>query len=160
MALTTALSVASFSVVLAEAFGAVMLSTLIPATFVETANTLKRIAKQRADSGQPVSDSDAEGALTPLASLPGVDAIRDAIRNVAAATAEPSDLHLLLPKHATIDAEFEFHGQEEYAANVGVGAQIQLVTVNAGYSSLYSVSSSNKVKLHVQFETVKVTIAP
>jgi hypothetical protein len=64
----------------------------------------------------------------------------------------------LLPKTASIDAEFEFHGSERYGANANVGAQIEIVTVNAGYSALYEARSSNKVKLHVDFETVSVTI--
>jgi hypothetical protein len=160
--LSTAVSVASFSVVLAETFGAVMLSTLIPATFVETANTVKRLAKSKADQNPPATPSDTEltGATAALDKLPGIDAIRDAIRNIAAATAEPSELNLLLPRSATIDAEFEFHGNERYSANLQAGAQINVVNITAGYSALYETSSRNKVKLHIEFSSVPVTIAP
>jgi hypothetical protein len=160
--MSTALSVASFSVVLAETFGAVMLSTLIPATFVETASTMKRLAKHHADANTPPAEAEPalNSALAPLESIPGIPALRDTLRNVAAATAEPTDLHLLLPKKAAIDAEFEFHGSESMEAGASVGGQIKLVTVEAGFSALYSVSSSNKVKLHIEFETVNFTIAP
>jgi hypothetical protein len=160
MAVTTAVSVASFSVVLAETFGAVMLSTLIPATFVETANTLKRLTKRHADENTTPTEAETNAVLSALESLPGIPAIEDALRNVAAATAEPTNLNLLLPKSAVIDAEFEFHGSEAYSAEASVGAMVKLVTVEAGYSALYSVSSSNKVKLHIEFETVNLTIAP
>jgi hypothetical protein len=160
MAVTTAISVASFSIVLAETFGAVMLSTLIPATFVETASTMKRLAKKHVDAHTEPTQEEKDGALSVLKSLPGIPAISDALENVAMATAEPTNLNLLLPKQATIDAEFEFHGSESYAYNANVGAQVKLVTVEAGYSALYTVSSSNKIKLHIEFETVNITIAP
>jgi len=111
--LSTAVSVASFSVVLAETFGAVMLSTLIPATFIETANTAKRLAKTKADAGETPSD-----------------------------------------------AEFEFHGKERYEAELRAGAQINLVNITAGYSALYETRSNNKVKLHIEFSSVPITISP
>jgi hypothetical protein len=158
MSISAVASVASFSVVLAETFGAVALSTLIPNAFVESANAMKRLASRAATD--PADAGEEEKAMGPLSAIPGIDAVRDAVKNIAAATAEPSDLHLLLPKKATIDAEFEFHGSESLTVGAGLGAQIKLVTVNAGFSALYSSSSSNKVTLHVDFETVSVTIAP
>ncbi len=160
MAVSTAISVASFSAVLAESFAAVMLSTLIPATFVETANTVKRLAQNAADDDGNVPEGAVEdSALSPLdVAGPVTEPFKSIIRNVAAATAEPSDLNLLLPKSATIDAEFEFHASEAYELSAEVGAQIKLVTVAAGFSALYETSSSNKVSLHVEFESVNLRI--
>ena len=167
MGLSTAVSVASFSVVLAESFSAVMLSTLVPATFIEVANTVKRVAKAKAANGETVTDDDLngdpnnaddDGLLGPLGDVPGLDTVNTAIATVAAATAEPTELQMLLPSTATIDAEFEFHGGETYSAAASVGAQVKLVTINAGYSALYTTSSSNKLKLHIEFASVPVQI--
>lgn len=158
MAFSTAVSVASFSVVLAETFGAVMLSTLVPAGLVEVANTAKRLAAGVADGGDADPDAEDDGA-GPADALAGVLApVTDVVRSIAAATAEPTDLNLLLPKSATIDAEFEFHGREAYSAQASAGAQINVVNISAGYSALYETSSSNKVKLHIEFASVAVRI--
>ena len=160
MAYSTAVSVASFSVVLAESFAAVMLSTLIPATFVETASTVKRLARNAADADGNVPDGAVEDDdLAPLDVAEAVAGpLKKVARNLAAATAEPTDLNLLLPSSATIDATFEFHGSEAYELGAEVGGQVKLVTVAAGYSALYETSSSNKVNLHVEFESVNIRI--
>lgn len=158
MALSTAVSVASFSVVLAETFSAVMLSTLIPATFVETANTVKRIARKKANEGEVPSDAISDNDVAAMNVVPGLETVRDVIKNIAGATAEPTDLHLLLPKTATIDAEFEFHGSEVYSAEARIGAMVELVNITAGYSALYETGSSNKIKLHIEFQSVNIRI--
>lgn len=159
MAFSTAVSVASFSVVLAETFSAVLLSTLIPATFVETASTVKRIARTAADAnGNVPAGAVEDDDLAPMNVVPGLETVRDVIRNIAGATAEPTDLNLLLPKRATIDAEFEFHGSEAYEAAAAIGAQVKLVNISAGYSALYETSSRNKVNLHIEFASVNVRI--
>ncbi len=154
MGFSTAVSVASFSVVLAETFTAVMMSTLVPATFIEVASTAKRLAQNAANPG----DADTDDAVNQLDALPGVDGLKKVVNTIATATGEPTELQMLLPKTATIDAEFEFHGSESYAASVSGGAQVKVVTVSAGYSALYETSSSNKVKLHIEFASVPVQI--
>lgn len=151
MSISAVSSVTSFSIVLAETFGAVALSTLIPNAFIESANAVKRLA---ADATETEKDE----KMGPLNAIPGADAIANAVKNIAAATAESTDMHILLPKNASIDAEFEFHGRESYEAGASAGGQVQIVTINAGYSALYEAQSSNKVKLHVDFETVAVRI--
>lgn len=156
MAFSTAVSVASFSVVLAETFGAVMLSTLVPAGLIEVANTAKRVAAGTAGGGGGGGGGPAPAPLDALAGA--LDPVTNVVRSIAGAVAEPSDLNLLLPKSATIDAEFEFHGREAYSANVGVGAQVNIVNISAGYSALYETSSRNKVVLHIEFASVAVRI--
>jgi hypothetical protein len=151
MSISAVSSVTSFSIVLAETFGAVALSTLVPNAFVESANAVKRLAADAADA-------DKDDAMSPLGAIPGVDAVVEAVKQIADATDDPTDMHILLPKNASIDAEFEFHGQESYQAGASVGGQVQIVTINAGYSALYTARSSNKVKLHIDFETVAVKI--
>jgi hypothetical protein len=159
MAVTAATSVLSFSAVLTQTFAAVGMSTLLPAAFVESV----RIAKSIAAAGEQNADALVESTLGPVTSLlpdNAREAAANALRSLARSASEPSELNVLLPKTATIDAEFEFHGAESYSAEMGAGAMVQLVSVNAGYSALYTVSSSNRVRLHIEFQTVNVTIAP
>lgn len=161
--LSAATSVAAFSVVLAETFAAVGLSSLIPAGFI----TLARATKQGASAGA--------AALTPTE----VQAIEDAIAhsskpqdvtktslapgavagNLLTAVAKSvDDLDVLLPKTAKIHGEFEFHASERYSGEAGVGCAVEVVTLKAGYSAMYQASSSNKVTLDVEFVSVHVEL--
>lgn len=158
MSISAVSSVTSFSIVLAETFGAVAMSTLVPNAFIETANTIKLLAAKAAEAGDNKIDDTSLANVNPLSAFPGVESVVGAVKSIAAATSDPTDMHILLPKNASIDAEFEFHGRESYQAGATVGGQVQIVTINAGYSALYEAQSSNKVKLHIDFETVAVKI--
>lgn len=152
MALSTAISIASFSVVLAEAFAAVGLSTAVPAGVV----TLARTAKQVAAGGSPPSsdvnpDTIADGFKSGPAKefAPLIRAIAPALR----------DLDLLLPQKAKIHAEFEFEANEGLAMSVGGSlSYMSMVSVSAGYSALYETRSKNKITLDVDFVSVNVTL--
>lgn len=171
MAVTAAVSVASFSVVLAEAFVAIGMSTLVPAVFVETVRMTKDLAAHLAENSPDTPDENEakiDGAIDRFNDLltenPGANALKAATKALGTAISQPTELNLLLPKTATLEGEFEFHAAESYALSgtAGGGASIQgigMVTVNAGYSALYEARSSNHVKLRVNFETVNITIS-
>lgn len=152
MALSTIASVASFSAVLAETFAAVGMSTLIPNALVLAA----KAAKPSATGGtSPVNPSAIE-AVEKL--FHENNPVRGALATVRAAAASMDHIDLLVPKKATIDAEFEFQAAENYSASASVGAAVNVVTVNAGYSALYETSSRNKVSLHVEFGLVGIDL--
>jgi hypothetical protein len=153
VAVSAAVSVAAFSVVLAETFAAVGLSSLIPAGFITTARLVKEVAGPTPD---PASEEDVNKLTAALTTegKPG-----DAAGKLLTALARSvDDLDVLLPKDAKIHAEFEFHGSEGYSGEAAVGGQIELVTVKAGFSALYTASSSNKVTLDVDFASVHVEL--
>lgn len=153
MALSTAVSVASFSVVLTQSFAAVAASSLVPATFV----TLARIAKGAAGaagSGTPAASSTESTALV-SSLVAGGDSLAKALKEVAKAV---DSIDVLVPKTARITAEFEFEGSEAYAAELSAGAAVNVVSVSAGYSALYSTSSKNKIRLEVDFASVNYTL--
>src|SRR5438876_11649099 len=103
----TAISVLAFSVVLAEAFAAVGLSTLVPSAFVQLLRKLKEL---NADIAAHQNDID---ILMPmlvkaLPLLPGqtdkVDDYKKKLQEVILDLLNNSDkLQLLVPKAATID---------------------------------------------------------
>src|SRR5687768_7175290 len=102
MALTTIESVASFSVVLGEAFAAVAMSTLVPATFVTvTRMTKTAVAAAADDAGKAAArnaGTDAIGSL--LSHGPAKKAL-----DIVVKTAETSTgIDLLIPKTAQIHA--------------------------------------------------------
>ena len=141
--LSAAVSVASFSVVLAETFAAVGLSSLIPAGFI----TLTRMTKQKlaaASTPPPVNQTDIDAisdAITYSAKPAGAAVTSVAPGQVAVNLLKGlakgvEDLDVLLPKTATIHAEFEFHGSEAYAGEASIGCAIQVVTMKAGYSAI------------------------
>lgn len=146
MTFSTAISVGSFSVVLAETFAAVAASTLIPATFL----TVVRAAKQGASS----SDNDSANDL--IKDMIGVNQALNAVRSGINSIDE---IDLLVPKTAKIHAEFEFEASEAYSGNVAIGALVNVVAVAAGYSALYETSSKNKITLDVDFAAVNYTLS-
>ena len=149
MAYTTVESVASFSVVLGEAFAAVGLSTIIPATFVSITRSAKAALVAAGTDAQARADALAEAIkpLEPVLKGPVKSAL-----NVAMAAADTSDgIDLLIPKTAQIHAEFEFQGSESYSGEGTIGAMVEVVTVKAGVSALYATTSKNKITLDVDF---------
>jgi hypothetical protein len=166
--LSAAVSIASFSVVLAETFAAVGLSSLIPAGFITLARGTKQILGGAArpdldpDDITDISDAIAYSA-TPKPEAGGTSATSVAPAEVAnkllkALAKSVDDLDVLLPKTAKIHGEFEFHGSEKYAYGAEAGCAVEMVTVKAGYSAMYEASSSNKVTLDVEFVSVHVEI--
>jgi len=154
--LSTAFSVASFSIVLAESFASIGLSTLVPAVFAESASALKQLhagntaptdAQLESELGKYSSVFDMVGGDKGKSSNPREMA--DALLKAVAKSAD--SIKLLVPNKASLDAEFEFHAAESYKAEAQVGAMIEVVTVKAGFSGLFESSSSNKIKLHVDF---------
>ena len=134
-------SVASFSIVLGEAFAAVGLSTLVPNTFI----ALTKAAK---GGGAAISD-----VMLTNAKIPGAVEAAALMRGAAASL---DSMDILLPKDAKIHAEFEFQGSDKMSADVSVGGQVEVVTVKAGFSAMYESKSSNKITLDVNFVTVHV----
>lgn len=145
MAVSAAVSVASFSVVLAEAFAAVAVSTLVPATFLSVARAAKAAA-----ANANVTEGDGF-----IGNLPGVGVAVEALKS---ASKRITDIDLLVPKTAKIHGEFEFQGGESLAAGASLGGQVQVVTVSAGYSMLYQSTSRNKITLDVDFAAVNYTL--
>ncbi|MEP0321744.1 hypothetical protein [Bauldia litoralis] len=145
MALSTAISVASFSVVMAETFAAVSVSTLVPATFL----AMLRAAKKSAGAANDNADALIENMVGVKQALGAVKAGIDSI----------DEIDLLIPKTATIHGEFEFEASEAYSENSGFGAVVNVVAVAAAYSALYQTSSRNKVTLDVEFATVNYTLS-
>ncbi len=151
MALSTAVSVASFTVVLNQSFAAVAASSLVPATFV----TLARLAKQAAGAAGSGSGAAPASAGLVAGLVPGgtelVKALQEAAKSI-------NDIDVLVPKTAKISATFEFEGAENYSAAMQAGAAINVVSVNAGYSAMYSTSSKNRIQLDVDFVSVNYTL--
>jgi hypothetical protein len=149
--ISTAVSVASFSVVLAETFAAVGLSTIVPNMFITAVRVLKAPgAMTDADKKKLVGAVESLGGMLPAKTPAGGEA--------GLVASQIGDLDVLIPKKATIDAEFEFQGKERYAGDVSGGGTVECVQVKAGYSALYESSSRNRITLHVEFATVHVTI--
>lgn len=165
MPVAAAVSVASFSVVLAETFAAVGLSSIIPAGVVTLARAVKagtaaadEIFKELA--GEDATQGSAETPATPA--KPGLPAAAGIAKLVKAMGASTSSLDLLLPQKAHIHAEFTFEGRESESANVSgnAGGMIELVVVgvSAGYSALYEEKSTNKISMDIDFVSVNVPI--
>lgn len=162
MAISTAVSTASFSVVLAETFAAVGLSTVIPAGVV----TVARLAKELSDGATP--DTRKTALTTELNALAGTDAsggsigavvpIKPVTDVVRAISDSLTTLDLLLPKTAKIHAEFEMSATDSYDVAGTVGMTANVVTLNAGYGMLYSNTSRNKITLDVDFVSVQVAL--
>jgi hypothetical protein len=154
--LSTAFSVASFSIVLAESFAAIGLSTLVPAVFAESASALKQLHAANPSPTEAQLDNEL-GRYSSIFDMVGGDKgkisnPRDMANALLKAVAKSADsINLLVPNKASLDAEFEFHAAESYKADASVGAMIEVVTVKAGFGELYETSSSNKIKLHVDF---------
>ncbi|MFZ4689791.1 MAG: hypothetical protein ACOYLS_11185 [Polymorphobacter sp.] len=150
MALSAAVSVASFSVVLAESFAAVAASSIVPATFLTLVRAAKGAAAGSGSSAPPSSDT-----TRTVDSLLGSDSISKALKEAAKSV---TDIDLLVPKTARITADFEFQATDAVSGGVSAGAQVEVVTINAGYSALYTSTSKNKIHLEVDFVSVNFVI--
>ncbi len=145
MALSAAVSVASFSVVLAESFAAVAASSLVPATFLSLARAAKATG-----TGPSVT----EGTALMTKNLGG-DGFTKALAEAAKAI---TDIDLLVPKTARITGDFEFQARDSASIAVSGGVQVNVVTVNAGFAALYESSSKNKVHLEVDYVSVNYAL--
>jgi hypothetical protein len=166
--MTTAISALAFSVVLAEAFAAVGLSTLVPAMFVE----LCRLVRAALAGGTNDLDTVVDAVLDNLPPLPGMpkplaadadDGAR-AVHTQAMAVFKNAikeyvkrseSIQLLVPNKASIEAEFNCSGGESYSGNAGIEGVFQVVGIKAGYSALFEMRSSATVRLHVDFAPVE-----
>jgi hypothetical protein len=172
--MTTAISVLAFTVVLAEAFLAVGLSTVVPAAFVEMCRVIRammlattvdntaidlaldhlmEVAPMLPGMPGPLKPgaTDADKEARRAALKPYKDAVRELVKT-------SDKLQLLVPKSASIDAEFACSGGETYSANAGLEGVIQVVGVKAGYSALFEMKSSTSVRLHVDFAPVEYSL--
>lgn len=153
MSISTVMSAASFSVVLGEMFTAVGLSTTVPAGVI----TLARMAKalSSAPESEKTTLSEAQTAFKgSLAKTPAAT-VTDLIDTMSKSLDE---LQLLLPKTAKIHAEFTYEGRDAMSAVFSGGVQVNLVSVNAGFSALYESKSTNKITLDVDFVSVNFPI--
>ncbi len=153
MAYTTIESVASFSVVLGEAFAAVALSTLVPATFVAVTKGAKTAIAAAAGNAAAVTAAETS-ASTSLASVVSKGPVKEVLDVIVKTASASTGIDLLIPKTANIHAEFEFQGSESYSAEASLGAMVEVVTVKVGFSALYATTSKNKITLDVDFALV------
>ena len=159
----------AFTVVLAEVFAAVGLSTLIPNVFVQLCRALK-LTGDAALTG--VALDTVLGILVKGLALPGLPAIPAAtadagtkgayeaklqmIKNhLIKAVQDTKKMQLLVPNKATIDAEFSCSGGESYGYEVGAEGVIEVVGVKGGFSALYEMKSSMTIRMHVEFAPVE-----
>lgn len=155
MAVSAAVSVASFSAVLAASFAAVATSSLVPATFL----SLVRAAKGATAGGGggtgagQLSSTMADAAINDM--LDNNDKLSKALSEAGQSL---TDIDLLVPKSAKITGDFEFQATDGFKAGVAVGAAVQVVTISAGYSALYTSTSKNKIHLEVDFVSVNYPI--
>lgn len=138
-------SVVSFSVILAETFAAVGLSTLVPNTLIAVAKGVKGAAQ-----------IETSNMKLPESVKNGLEIVKNVANNVDA-------LDILIPKEAKISAEFQFQGtfNTTYDASMGGSVSVEsvgAVSVKAGYSMLYESKSSNKISLEVNFSTIHAEI--
>ena len=163
MAINTVESVASFTVVLAETFAAVGLATVAPAATVALAKALKGQAAGTGPSPAPaippLAGQDKTELIESFSSFPGPT--KKVAEFMGKAFLNLDELHLMVPKTAKIHAEFEFQGSETWSGNgtLALGPSVtQIVSINAGFSALYSSTSKNKITLDVDFELAKFPI--
>ncbi len=143
MGMSTAVSVASFSVILAESFAAVAMSTIVPAAFLSIIRGAKGVVEANQVDG------------TVYEKIPGV---KDIVSAAKAGAKNIDAIDLLVPKTAKIHAEFEFQGGEAYELGVEGSVAIEVVNVSASYSALYQSTTRNKITLDVDFVAVNYTI--
>ena len=153
MGVSTVMSAASFSVVLGEVFAAVGLSTTVPAGVVALARMAKALSSTPDADKAPLTDAKAK-YTTSLEKTPAKPVI-DLIDKMSASLDE---LPMLLPKTAKIHAEFTYEGRDLTEVGASLGAQVEVVSVNAGFSALYESKSTNKITLDVDFVSVNVPL--
>lgn len=152
MALTAAISVASFSVVLAETFAAIGASTLVPAAFVSGLRLAKGVGEETGDGGSGLGDDAMLAALGTNPLKPVIDALSKGMKNI-------DDVQLLLPRDAKLHAEFEFEASDRVSVDASVSTpMLQVVSVNAGFAALYESRSKNKITLDMNFVAVNVAL--
>lgn len=147
MAVSAAVSVASFTVVLTETLTAVAAATLAPAAFLAVARVAHGLAAN--ESAQATA---ADGLAGPMAG------VNEAVNALKAAARSIESIDLLIPKTAKLHAEFEFQAGEATSLDANVGGFAQMVSINAGYSTLYTASSANKVTLDIDYAVVNYTL--
>lgn len=166
MPATAVTSVASFSVVLAEVFAAVGLSTTVPAAAVTLARLLKNAQTSSPTAGSggtattPIDASVMSGLMEALNTLPTTGPLKpaDLEKLLRAVSLSLPSLDLLLPKTAKIHAEFSFEGREKVSGGAEAGVAVDVVSVKAGYSAMYEMKSSNRITLDINFESVNVAL--
>ncbi|MCX6953849.1 MAG: hypothetical protein NTV51_17000 [Verrucomicrobia bacterium] len=158
MSAATAISVASYSVVLAETFAAVGLSSLIPAGVVTAARVAKNLAAQGSTTPPDALKGNSSEILKALP-IPTaeIDKLLLAVKDSLPA------LDLLLPKTAKLHAEFTYEAREQYTLDYSANGALSyegLVTagVKAGFHALYEEKSTNKITLDVEFVSVHVPL--
>jgi hypothetical protein len=154
MAVSTALSVASFSIVLTETFIAVAASTLAPATFVSFLRAMKAKAEADAGNAPPGGITFPEFNADSNALTKGFDGIKDLLKGVGDGVRAIDEIELLVPKTAKIHAEFEFEATEQYATEGALGGFVNVVAISAGYSSLFQTASRNRITLDIDYAVV------
>lgn len=160
MPIAGAMSVASFSIVLAEVFASVGLSTLVPASFLQLARALRQVVKDEDLKG--LSADELTSAVSEFAKFLPLSDGKDpniASKVIQSLLSSSDTIDLLLPKTAKIKAEFSFEASESYEAGFELGAQLNVVGVRVGYSALYNERSSNKVTLEIDYVSVQEQIA-
>lgn len=152
MALTAAISVASFSVVLAETFAAIGASTLVPATFIAGLKLAKGAGEEAGDGGAGLGEDKLLQALGTNPLAPVIDALTAGMENI-------DEVQLLLPRDARLHAEFEFEARESISLGASISLPaLQVVNVNAGFAALYESKSKNKITLDMNFVAVNVPL--
>jgi hypothetical protein len=151
MALTAAVSVASFSVVMAETFAAIGASTLVPATFIAGLRVAKGAGETQGDDAAAIGNDKMLAAFGTNPLKPVIDSLSNGLKNI-------DEIQLLLPRDARLHAEFEFEASDSISAGGSVGTVLQVVTVNAGFAALYESKSKNKITLDMNFVAVNVPL--
>jgi hypothetical protein len=149
---TAVISVASYGLVLGGTLAAVTTSSVIPAALVAAAKVLRDLEPPPAGTTTPpdIGIEQARKAAEDLFALIPSGAgpvMKNALKSV-------DSLTLLVPKTAQVEAEFTLEGREQFKGGVSVGAQLQAVTVSAGYSALFEQKSGFRVKMTIDFATV------
>jgi hypothetical protein len=147
--MSSAESVVSFSIILAEVFASVGMATVVPNMLVMgakgTAGVLTALDEELKDAKE----------------IPG--AVKNGIHLLAAGAKNMDALELMIPKTADIHAEFTFQGTFKETLDVnGAGSgsiqSLGAVSVGAGFSALYESTSTNKITLDIHFVTVNVPL--
>lgn len=155
MAVSAAVSVGSFSVVLAQSFAAVAASSLVPATFLTLVRAAKGVTTGGGSGGAGGSALASTETTSSINDMLGSDKLSKALNEAAKAV---TDIDLLVPKTAKITADFEFEATDAVSASASVGGLVKVVSVSAGFSALYTSTSKNKIHLEVDFVSVNYVI--
>jgi hypothetical protein len=173
MPLAAIASLGTFTAVLAESMAAIGLSSLAPTLLAAIGKVAKCTLEEALPEARQAAQAELDALLGQVKKLGGAfgtrgedglpvpspgEVVADLMQAIGKGLHSLEEINLLIPAKASLDAEFEFHANESYAGEAAAGAQIQLVTVKAGFSALYSSASSNRVKLHLDFVSVPVDL--